>query len=58
MAENTDLDISGVMRGELSKDEAVDLLHEELIAVLSGKRTRAEILEETEITVSRLALNL
>lgn len=58
MAENTDLDISGVMRGELSRDEAVDLLHEELTAVLSGKRTRAEILEETEITVSRLALNL
>ena len=58
MAENTDLDISGVMRGELSRDEAVDLLHGELIAVLSGKRTRAEILEETEITVSRLALNL
>jgi len=46
------------MRGELSRDEAVDLLHEELTAVLSGKRTRAEILEETEITVSRLALNL
>lgn len=58
MPENIDLDISAVLEGRMSYEEAADLLEKELLAVLSGKLTTSEILGETEITVSRTGLNL
>ncbi len=58
MAENIDVDISGVMEGKMRIDEARDLLEKELIDVMSGKLTTSEILGETELTVSRAALSL
>lgn len=58
MSEDIDLDISAVLKGQISYDEAADLLENKLCEVLSGKLTAAELLGETEITVSRRALNL
>ena len=58
MAENIDVDISGVMEGTMRIDEARDLLEKELIDVMSGKLTTSELLGETELTVSRAALSL
>ena len=58
MPENIDLDISGVLEGHMSYEEAAELLEKELLAVLSGKLTTSELLGETEITVSRTGLNL
>jgi len=58
MAENIDLDLSAVLEGGMTYEEAADLLEAELVAVLSGKPTSAELLGETEITVSRTGLNL
>lgn len=58
MAENIDVDVSGVMEGAMRVSEARDLLEKELIDVMSGKLTSSEILGETELTVSRAALSL
>jgi altronate dehydratase large subunit len=58
MAENIDLDLSAVLEGGMTYEEAADLLEAELVAVLSGKPTSSELLGETEITVSRTGLNL
>jgi len=58
MAENIDLDLSAVLEGGMTYEEAADLLEAESVAVLSGKPTSAELLGETEITVSRTGLNL
>ena len=58
MAENIDVDISGVMEGTMRIDEARDMLEKELIDVMSGKLTTSELLGETELTVSRAALSL
>ncbi len=56
--ENIDLDLGGVMEGRMGFREAADALQAELVATLSGKPTAGEILGETEIAVSRAALNL
>lgn len=58
MPENIDLDISAVLEGRMSCEEAADLLEKELLEVLSGKLTTSEILGETEVTGSRTGLNL
>jgi len=58
MPENIDLDISAVIEGRMSYQEAADLLENELLEVLSGKLTTSELLGETEVTVSRTGLNL
>ncbi len=58
MAENIDVDISGVMEGRMRMDEAKSLLERELMDVMSGKLTTSEILGETELTVSRATLSL
>lgn len=58
MPENIDLDLSGVLEGDMAYEEAADLLEDELLEVLSGKPTTSELLGETEVTVSRTALNL
>ena len=57
MAENIDVDLRGVMEGGMSYDEAAERLLGELADVLSGKLTTSELLGETEVTVSRAALN-
>jgi altronate dehydratase large subunit len=57
MAENIDVDLRGVMEGGMSYDEAAERLLGELMDVLSGKLTTSELLGETEVTVSRAALN-
>ncbi len=58
MAENIDIDLSAVLEGRMSFDEAAAVIEEELLAVLSGKLTSSELLGETEVTVSRAALSL
>jgi altronate dehydratase large subunit len=58
MPENIDLDLSAVLKGNMTYEEATNLLENELLEVLSGKPTTSELLGETEVTVSRTALNL
>lgn len=47
MKDTMDLDLSGILRGELGVEAAGDLIYEEVTSVASGKLTRTEILKET-----------
>ena len=53
MADNTDLDVSGVLEGTESLDAAADRLLNEIIAVCSGKETATERLGHCEFAIHR-----
>jgi altronate dehydratase large subunit len=53
MADNTDVDVSGVLEKAESLDEAADRLLDEILAVCSGKETAAERLGHREFAIHR-----
>lgn len=53
MADNTDLDVSGVLEHAESMDEAAERLLAEVVAVCSGKETAAERLGHREFAIHR-----
>ena len=53
MADNTDLDVSGILDQGESMDSAADRLLEEIVAVCSGKATAAERLGHREFAIHR-----
>jgi altronate dehydratase large subunit len=53
MADNTDLDVSGILDRSESIDMAADRLLEEILAVCSGKETAAERLGHREFAIHR-----
>lgn len=55
LADNIDVDLSAVITGGMTLDEAAAVLENELAAVCNGMMTRAEILGEVEIAISRIA---
>lgn len=55
LADNIDVDVSAVITRRMPLDEAARLLDAELLAVCAGKLTRAEILGEVDVAISRIA---
>lgn len=53
MADNIDLDVSGVLHDTETLDRAADRLLEEVLAVCSGKRVAAEVLGHREFAIHR-----
>ncbi len=53
MADNLDLDVSGVMSDTETLDRAADRLFDEVLAVASGKQTAAERLGHREFAIHR-----
>jgi altronate dehydratase large subunit len=53
MADNTDLDVSGVLGGAESLDGAADRLFDEILAVCSGRQVAAERLGHREFAIHR-----
>ena len=53
MADNIDLDVSGVMTDTETLDDAADRLFDEVLAVASGKQTAAERLGHREFAIHR-----
>jgi altronate dehydratase large subunit len=53
MADNLDLEVSGVMADTESLDEAAERLFDEILAVASGKETAAERLGHREFAIHR-----
>ncbi|KKM10474.1 hypothetical protein SY88_12265 [Clostridiales bacterium PH28_bin88] len=47
MQDTVDLDLCGILAGEISLEQAGDLIYNEVMEVLSGKLTKCEILKET-----------
>ena len=53
MADNIDLDVSGVIDDTETLDEAADRLFAEVLAVASGKLAAAEVLRHREFAIHR-----
>lgn len=54
MADNMDIDISGIVRGEMSIREAGQLVFEEVLKVAGGKTTKAEAFGFSDIAVDHV----
>ena len=53
MADNLDLEVSGIMNDTETLDAAADRLFAEVLAVASGKQTAAERLGHREFAIHR-----
>jgi len=59
MKDTVDLDLSGILAGKMSLEEAGDVIYNELVEVLSGKLTKCEILKERSgFGISRNGLSI
>ncbi|WP_137921600.1 UxaA family hydrolase [Hydrogenophaga sp. 2FB] len=54
--DNIDVDVSGILQGSQSVDDAALALRGAMLAVANGRMTRSEILDDTEISISRVEL--
>ena len=54
MNEHIDLDVSALLRGEISLDDAGDLLLNAMFATIEGQMTSTEILHHDEFVMTRL----
>ena len=54
MADNIDLDLSGVIEGTLTIEQAGRQILDEILAVADGKLTKAELLGHTEFSIHRV----
>jgi (2R)-sulfolactate sulfo-lyase subunit beta len=54
MSEHIDLDVTGILRRELTLDQAGDKLLEMLIRTCNGRRTSAEVMGHREFVITRL----
>ena len=58
MSDTIDVDLTGILRGELSLPGAAELLLDEVTAVASGKLTKSEILrEDTDFAINRVGIS-
>jgi (2R)-sulfolactate sulfo-lyase subunit beta len=54
MSEHIDLDVSGLLRREMTLDQAGDLLLEMMFKTANGRLTSAEVLGHREFVLTRL----
>ena len=54
LGEHIDLDVSGILRGEMTYDKAGDALIETTMRVANGRVTCAEALGHREYTLTKL----
>lgn len=53
-ADNIDVDVSAIITDGMSLPEAGETLYQAVIEVANGRRTKSEIIGDTEITISRV----
>ncbi|MEL7565215.1 MAG: UxaA family hydrolase [Dehalobacterium sp.] len=59
MQDTVDLDLSGILKGEITAEQAGDMIYHEVLEVLSGKMTKTEILKETTgFAIHRVGLSI
>ncbi|HIS30217.1 MAG TPA: UxaA family hydrolase [Candidatus Limivivens intestinipullorum] len=56
--ENIDVDLSGVLKGDLTLSEAGSILFSEMCSFAEGKLTTAEVLGDEEIAVTRIGFTV
>ncbi len=59
MSDTVDLDLSGTLKGKLTLEQAGMMIYDEVLAVLSGKLTKCEILKEaTGFAIHRVGISI
>ena len=59
MQDTVDMDLSGILAGKVSLEEAGELIYNEVLEVMSGKLTKCEILKETTgFAIHRVGLSI
>ncbi|OXM84216.1 UxaA family hydrolase [Paenibacillus rigui] len=58
MSDNMDVDVSDMLEGTLSLDDAGELVWREIQEVANGKLTKAEVLGHTEFSINRIGPSL
>ena len=58
MSDNMDVDVSGMLTGEISLEEAGEAIWREIVEVADGKLTKAEILGHQEFSINRIGPSL
>ncbi|WP_282936992.1 UxaA family hydrolase [Paenibacillus sp. RC67] len=58
MSDNMDVDVSDMLEGTLSLEDAGDKIWDEIKAVANGKLTKAEVLGHTEFSINRIGPSL
>lgn len=59
MKDTVDLDLTGILAGNLSLQDAGDVIYDEVVATLNGKLTKCEILlERTGFAIHRVGLSI
>ncbi|WP_448515795.1 UxaA family hydrolase [Pseudothermotoga sp.] len=54
MSEHIDVDVSGVLRGEINLDQAADILWKRVVETANGRMVKAEILNHKEFVLTKL----
>lgn len=58
MKDTVDLDLTGILRGEMTLEEGGQAILDEILAVASGKRTKCELLyEDTDFAINRVGIS-
>ncbi|CAN5192306.1 UxaA family hydrolase [soil metagenome] len=58
MKDTVDLDLTGILRGEMTLEEGGQAILDEILAVASGKRTKCELLyEDTDFAINRAGIS-
>ena len=58
MSDTIDVDLTGILRGEMSLEEGGDRLLDEVLAVASGELTKSEILrEDNDLAINRVGIS-
>ena len=59
MQDTVELDVSGILRGELTVSQAGEMILQEVMASASGRLTKSEILrDETGFAIHRIGISL
>lgn len=58
MTDNMDVDVSGILDGTMSVEEAGKLIWQEIVETACGKETKAEILGHQEFSINRIGPSL
>ncbi|RED61788.1 UxaA family hydrolase [Cohnella lupini] len=58
MEDNMDVDVSGMLTGELGLEQAGDRIWDEIVEVAEGKWTKAEVLGHQEFSINRIGPSL
>ena len=59
MSDTVELDVSGVLRGEMSLEDAGKIILDEVIAVASGRLTKSEVLkDDNSFAIHRVGVSI